>query len=59
MPAMRANPVEMRKALQAVETLKMAGLLFVPMPVLNEEDGVKLLAEMMQRLEAAIQEAEA
>lgn len=59
MPAMRANPVEMRKALQAVDTLKMAGLLFVPMPVLNEEDGMKLLAEMMQRLETAIQEAEA
>jgi transcriptional regulator with XRE-family HTH domain len=39
----------MRKALEAVETLKKAGLLFVPMPVLSEADHAELLQDMMRR----------
>lgn len=47
----RANPVEMRKALKAVEALKKTGVLFVPMPVLSEADHAKLLQDMMRRFE--------
>jgi hypothetical protein len=47
----RASPVEMRKALEAVENLKKAGLLFVPMPVLSEADHAELLQEMMLRID--------
>ena len=32
----RARPVDMRKALEIVQVLKDAGILFVPIPVLNE-----------------------
>ena len=32
----RARPVDMRKALETVQALKDAGILFVPIPVLNE-----------------------
>jgi hypothetical protein len=41
----------MRKALEAVENMKKAGLLFVPMPVLSEADHAELLQDMMRRLE--------
>jgi len=34
----RANAVQMRKALMAVEVLKKAGILFVPVPIIDEED---------------------
>jgi hypothetical protein len=47
----KASPVEMRKALEAVETLKKAGLLFVPMPVLSEADHAELIQDMMRRFE--------
>ena len=32
----RANPVDMRKALETVQALKDAGILFVPIPIMNE-----------------------
>lgn len=46
----RASPVEMRKVLAIVETMKQAGVLFVPMPVLNQEDHEHLLTQMSMRL---------
>lgn len=32
----RASPVDMRKALETVQALKDAGILFVPIPIMNE-----------------------
>ena len=48
----RASAPEMREALLAVDALKQAGMRFVPIPVLNDEDRVRLLAFMGQRLAA-------
>ena len=54
----RAKPVDMRKALQAADALKQAGVLFVPMPVLNEEDHEMLISKSQRRLKAMIELAE-
>ncbi len=47
----RATSVEMRKALQAVELMKEAGLRFVPMPALDDHDHAELVAKMQKRLD--------
>jgi hypothetical protein len=47
----RASPVELRKALDMAKTLSDAGILFVPMPVSNETESAKLVAEAMDKLE--------
>lgn len=47
----KALPVELRKALEVVESLKKAGILFVPMPVLNTEDHGRLISDLRDRLE--------
>lgn len=59
MSVKRASPVAMRQALESVNAMRAAGLLFVPMPVLDEADGKVLLEQMMERLEKVTQEAEA
>ena len=46
----KANPVDMRKALVAADELKNAGILFVPIPVLNKKDGDELCTEAFRRL---------
>lgn len=48
----RASAPEMREALLAVDALKQAGMRFVPIPVLNDQDRARLLAFMAQRLAA-------
>lgn len=48
----RASVPEMREALLAVDALKQAGMRFVPIPVLNDQDRARLLAFMGQRLAA-------
>lgn len=53
----RASAPEMRESLLAVEALKQAGMRFVPIPVLNDEDRARLLAIMGQRLAAIEAEA--
>lgn len=55
---MRASPVEMRKALESVQAMKAAGLLFVPIPVLDDNDGDELRSQMMARLERLAEEGE-
>ncbi len=54
----RATAVEMRKALEAVEVLRRAGVLFVPMPARTEQEYSQLMEQALQRLEDAAQEAE-
>lgn len=34
----RANPAELRKALEMAQTMAKAGIMFVPMPVVNAND---------------------
>lgn len=54
----RAPAPELRKALLLANTFVTAGLLFVPMPVLNEDDHKALLADVDRRLETIEKESE-
>jgi hypothetical protein len=45
-----ASPVQMRKTLELVDVLKRAGVLFVPVPVLSEDEFRAQLAEVERRL---------
>jgi len=47
----RATPVQMRDSLQMANALKMSGLRFVPIPVLDDADFSKLSTMLLQRLE--------
>lgn len=55
---MRATPVSMRKALEAARVYAESGLLFVPMPVLNDSDHAELVAQAGERLERMAQQQE-
>ena len=54
----RASPVGMRKALVLVDGLKKAGILFVPVPVLNEAHRIKLGNMVNEALQVILDEAE-
>lgn len=47
----KASPVEMRKVCELADALKQAGILFVPIPVLNDKHKDELLALLGQYLE--------
>lgn len=47
----RCDPVVMRKALEMVHTMKLAGIEFVPVPVLDNEDRLFLADMVSERLE--------
>jgi hypothetical protein len=47
----RATAPEIRKSLEIVESLKQAGIRFVPIPVLDEEDFKKLISELLTKLD--------
>jgi len=47
----KATPIEMRKALQVVDALKKAGVLFVPVPILDSNDKDLLLGILEKRLD--------
>lgn len=51
----KASPVEMRKALEAVEYLKQAGLLFVPVPVLGEENHEQIKALALKQMDRIVE----
>ncbi|QBH21025.1 hypothetical protein EYC51_16855 [Alcaligenes faecalis] len=46
----RAAPADLRKSLITAQDLAKAGVDFVVMPVLNEQDRVALLAQQVSRL---------
>jgi len=46
----RCSPVEMRKNLELVQTLKFSGIDFVAVPVLSESQKDELLALVSKRL---------
>jgi hypothetical protein len=54
----RASPSELRKSLEAAQAMVKAGILFVPMPVLNEMDHAELTSKMLGRMETMAVEAE-
>lgn len=54
----RASPVDLRKAIDAANVYLKTGLLFVPMPVLNDADYQTLAAESQRRLEVICSESE-
>ncbi len=48
--AERARPTDLRKSMQVVDEFCKAGILFVPIPVLNKKDGGELCTESFKRL---------
>lgn len=54
----RASPVDLRKAIEVANAYTKAGILFVPMPVLNEADHHDMVQQASQRLEQIIAETE-
>jgi len=51
----RANPAELRKALESLSAMTKAGILFVAMPVLDEQDLATMRGESIKRLERIIE----
>ncbi|MCF5224649.1 DUF1382 family protein [Pseudomonas syringae] len=47
----RANPAQLRQALETAHLLTKAGIRFVCMPVVDEADGMNLNSQAQQRLE--------
>jgi len=47
----RASPVEMRKTLEIVDEFKKAGIKFIPIPILSEDDSKLLGAIMLKQME--------
>jgi hypothetical protein len=54
----RANPADMRKAMNMVRALSEAGILFIPMPVANREEFETLAAAAWEKLDEMSVEAE-
>lgn len=54
----RASPIDLRKALEMVNVMVKAGILFVPMPALSDADHANLVAQAADRLEQIAEEAE-
>ena len=54
----KCSPVEMRKNLAMVDLFSKQGVDFVPIPVKNEEDKQKLVAQMMAALDHLEEQAE-
>lgn len=55
----RASPVELRKALQVAQELAQAGILFVPVPVLDDADKAQMgqiLHNQLARIESAAED---
>lgn len=46
----RANPADMRRALEMVEAMKTAGIMFVPVPVFSDDEAKQKLKEVLDIL---------
>ena len=53
----RANPVELRKALELAHAFVLAGIDFVPIPVVDQDDKNELAMDLQRRLEQIEKEA--
>ena len=54
----RASPVDLRKAIQVANVYVNAGILFVPMPVLNKDDHAAKVLEAELAIESLLTQAE-
>ena len=54
----RASPVDLRNALEIAENLVNAGIDFVPVPVLSDEDKAILVRDVQMRLSQIENESE-
>jgi hypothetical protein len=54
----RADSAQIRKALEAVDLLVKAGVLFVPIPILDDRDHALVVDEMNKRFEIMITSTE-
>lgn len=54
----RASPVDLRRAAEVANHYLKAGILFVPMPVLDRSDHEALIEQSTERLEKMAQIAE-
>ena len=50
----RASPVEIRNALEAANAYAKAGILFVPVPVLDSDDHANLVEQATEKLDKFI-----
>lgn len=54
----RASPVELRKAIEAAQAFVKAGILFVPIPVMDEQDHEDLKFKLHARMYKLMADAE-
>ena len=54
----RASPVDLRIALEMAHSLAKAGVVFVPVPVLSDEDKAILVRDVQTRITQIEKEAE-
>lgn len=47
----KANPSDMRRALEMAEAMKSAGIMFVPVPVFSDAEAKQKLKEVLDILE--------
>lgn len=57
-PLTRCSPVQMRQALELVETMKQAGIGFVPIPFVDQADRQRLMTILSSRLDLMVKVAE-
>ena len=55
----QASHIDLRSAMDAAHVMAHVGIMFVPMPVLSDEDAAELKAEAYARLETLEKAAEA
>ena len=54
----KATPEEMRKSLVTVDMFKKAGIKFIALPVIDDDDNIYLINELKRRLELIVEMCE-